>query len=194
MDYDKIGKLLLGLRREKGLTQKQLADLMGISDRTVSKWERGLGLPDVSLLHELSDILGVNIEQILTGDLRANRADGGNITRIRFYVCPTCGNFLTSSSDAKVSCCGRRLPALAPRASDDQHHLVLESVEEDYYITFPHEMNKDHYLKFIAHVSYDRVLLVWLYPEQGSEARFPKMYGGRLYFYCSRHGLWVNER
>ena len=78
MDCNKVGKLILGLRKEKGLTQKQLADAMNISDKTISKWERGLGYPDVSLLHELSEVLGVNVEKILLGDLDPNSADGGN--------------------------------------------------------------------------------------------------------------------
>lgn len=73
MDCVKVGKLILSLRKEHGLTQKQLADKMNLSDRTISKWERGLGCPDISLLHELSDVLNVNLEKILTGDLEPNR-------------------------------------------------------------------------------------------------------------------------
>ena len=173
MDCVKVGKLILRLRKEHGLTQKQLADKMNLSDRTISKWERGLGCPDISLLHELSDVLNVNIEKILTGDLEPNRTDGGNIKRIKFYVCPTCGNILTATGEAKVSCCGRKLTALVPKPSDEEHHLHVETIEDDYYITFPHEMEKSHYLNFIAYVSYDRFLFVRLYPEQGSEVIIP---------------------
>ena len=61
MDLSKVGKLISTLRKEKDMTQKQVADLMNISDKAISKWERGLGCPDVSLLPELSQILGVNI-------------------------------------------------------------------------------------------------------------------------------------
>ena len=68
MDCSKVGRLILSLRQERGLTQKQLAESLGLSDRTISKWERGLGLPDVSLLRELSAVFGVNIEQLLAGD------------------------------------------------------------------------------------------------------------------------------
>ena len=193
MDCVKVGKLILRLRKEHGLTQKQLADKMNLSARTISKWERGLGCPDISLLHELSDVLNVNIEKILTGDLEPNRTDGGNIKRIKFYVCPTCGNILTATGEAKVSCGGRKLTALVPKPSDEEHHLHVETIEDDYYITFPHEMEKSHYLNFIAYVSYDRFLFVRLYPEQGSEVRFPKLHGGKLYFGCNRHGLWVND-
>ena len=50
MDLSKVGKLISTLRKEKDMTQKQVADLMNISDKAISKWERGLGCPDVSLL------------------------------------------------------------------------------------------------------------------------------------------------
>ncbi len=68
MDCKKVGKLIYELRREKNMTQKQVAELMNISDKTISKWERGLGCPDVSLLLGLSNIFGVSIEGILSGE------------------------------------------------------------------------------------------------------------------------------
>lgn len=67
MDYSKVGDLIASLRKERGLTQKELADKLDITDRAVSKWERGLGCPDVSLLDDLSNILGVSISEILKG-------------------------------------------------------------------------------------------------------------------------------
>ena len=68
MNLEKVGSLILKLRKEKNMTQKQVADLLNISDKTVSKWERGLGCPDVSILTELSKIFDINIEKILLGD------------------------------------------------------------------------------------------------------------------------------
>lgn len=192
MDCMNVGKLIFSLRKEKGMTQKQLADAMNISDKTISKWERGLGCPDVSLLHELSEILSVNIERILLGDLEPNDADGGNMKKVKFYVCPDCGNILTATGEAEVSCCGRKLVPLIPKPADEIHKLTVEEVEDDYYVTFTHEMSKIHYLIFVAYVSYDRVLLIKLYPEQNGEVRFPKLYGGKIYFCCNQHGLWVN--
>ncbi len=67
MDYQKVGALIAKMRKEKELTQKQLADKLGVTDRAVSKWERGLGCPDVSLLESLSRILEVSILEILKG-------------------------------------------------------------------------------------------------------------------------------
>ena len=143
-------------------------------------------------MQELSEALGVNTETILLGDLDPNHADGGNMKRIKFYVCPTCGNILTATGTAELACCGRKLTALVPKPSDEQHSLTVEAVEDDLYLTFSHEMQKDHYLNFIACVNWDRVLLVRLYPEQGGEVRIPRIPRGKLYFGCNQHGLWVH--
>lgn len=113
--------------------------------------------------------------------------------RIKFYVCPVCGNIVTAAGASNISCCGKNLTSLDAKLADSAHFLNVETVENDYYITFSHDMTKEHYLSFLAYVCCDRVLLIRLYPEQGSEVRFPKMYGGKLYFGCNKHGLWVNE-
>ncbi len=193
MDCSKVGNLIYRLRRENDMTQKQLANAMNISDKTISKWERGLGCPDVSLLGELSAILGVNIEKILLGDLSPNPTDGGNMNKIKFYVCPDCGNILNGTGEAEISCCGRRLMPMEAKKADEAHSLTTEVVEEDYYITFTHEMSKAHFLSFAAYVTSDKMLFIKLYPEQEAAIRFPRLYGGRLYYYCSRDGLFVTK-
>lgn len=193
MDCSKVGKLINELRRERGMTQKQLADTMNISDKTVSKWERGLGCPDVSLLGELSVALGVNIEKILSGCMEENDKDGGNMKRTKFYICPICGSCTTSTGSAEISCCGRKLEPLRAKPADADHAVRCEKVEDDFYISFSHEMRKDHFIAFAAYLCCDRLLLIRLYPEQGGEIRFPQMYGGELYIYCSRHGLMKTE-
>lgn len=193
MDCKKVGKLILELRNERNMTQKDVADAMHISDKNVSKWERGMGLPDVSLLNELSKIFNVNIEKILLGDLKPNDHDRENMKKIKFYVCETCGSIVNSTGEAEVSCCGRKLDALIAKQEDGAHGIKIEEVESDYYITFKHEMSKAHYISFFAYVMYDRVLILRIYPEQNAELRFPRMLGGKMYFYCNQHGLWVNE-
>lgn len=192
MDCIKVGKLILALRKERGMTQKQLADAMNISDKAVSKWERGFGCPDVSLLSELSLILNVNIEKILLGNLEPNDTDGGNMKRVQFYVCPSCNNCLTASGGAEISCCGRKLTALTPQPADEAHRLTVQALDDEDYLTFSHEMSKAHYISFVAYADCNKVFFIKLYPEQGGELRIPRMRGGRLYFYCNQHGLWVN--
>ena len=190
MNYEKVGSVIYQLRKEAAMTQQELADKLFISNKAISKWERGQGCPDVSLLGSLSEVFGVNIEKILAGDLSPNSADGGNMKRAKFYVCPMCGNILTATGDAEISCCGRKLEPLVSKTADAEHQLHVEVIEDDYYITFEHEMSKDHFLNFFAYLDYDRVTLVRLYPEQGGEVRFPKRGRGKLLFGCSKDGLF----
>ena len=68
MEQDKIGKFIQSLRKEKNLTQQELAALIGVTDRAISKWENGRGLPDYSLLRPLSDALGISINELLNGE------------------------------------------------------------------------------------------------------------------------------
>lgn len=192
MNCTNVGKLILRLRKENGMTQKQVADRMNISDKTISKWERGLGLPDVSLLSRLSEIFGINVESLLSGDLKSDDKDGGNMKKVKFYVCPECENIITATGGGDIFCCGRKLSALKAKPLDENHKMNVEDIENDYYITFSHEMSKAHHLSFVAYVTWDRVLLIKLYPEQNPEVRFPRMQKGKIYFYCSNDGLWVN--
>lgn len=74
MDQIKIGRFIAAMRKEKSYTQRQLADILGISDKTVSKWETGNGLPDVSLMMPLCDALGINVNELLSGE-RLSDAD-----------------------------------------------------------------------------------------------------------------------
>ena len=68
MNQERIGQFIQNLRKEKGLTQKELADSVGISDKTVSKWETGNGLPDISVLLPLCQALGINVNELLSGE------------------------------------------------------------------------------------------------------------------------------
>lgn len=189
MDYIKVGGLIRQLRKEKGWTQKEMADKMNISDKTVSKWESGNGFPDVSLLAMLSEIFCVEMSKLLEGDLKQQIPDGGNMKRLKFFVCSECSCIITSTGSAEIHCCGRRLEPLKAKKEDESHAAKITQVEDEYYVTFEHDMTKGHYLSFAAYVTYDRVLIMKLYPEQNAEVRFPMMYHGKLYSYCSEHGL-----
>lgn len=190
MDTIKIGKLIGQLRKEQGFTQQQVANALHISNKTVSKWENGLGLPDVSLLENLSIILGADLEQILRGRLKTNQFNNGNMKKIKFYVCPSCGNVLTSMENSSISCCGRRLSPLMPQMKLPGHAFKIEEVDLDYYVSSSHPMNKNHYISFIACVETDKLFLHRLYPEQSCAIRIPHFFhSGVLYAYCTEHGL-----
>ena len=70
MDQIKIGKYMQELRKEKGLTQEQLAEQVGVARRTVSRWETGSNMPDLDILIELSDFYGVELRELLSGERR----------------------------------------------------------------------------------------------------------------------------
>ena len=68
MDQIKIGKFIAACRKEQKLTQLQLADKLGITDKAVSKWERGIAMPDTSIMLELCELLQINVNELLSGE------------------------------------------------------------------------------------------------------------------------------
>ena len=193
MDCAKIGQLIARLRKEKGLTQQNIAMALGIQNKTVSKWECGLGCPDINYWSELSVILGIEVAQLMEGEITANRPDTGNISRIRFYVCPSCFNVLTSTGAASIFCCGRKLEQLKVDKGNPELAVTASLVDIDTFVTIDHPMHKDHYMLFGAYVSYDKVFLTRMYPEQNAELTIPHMPHGKLYLYCTLHGLTVHD-
>lgn len=175
------------------MTQKQVADKLGIVPKTVSKWETGHGFPDVSVLSELAEILGVSEKVLLSGDLIQNAVESGNMKKIEFYICPKCGSIAQGIGEFQISCCGKMLEKSEAKQPDKNHEIKVSEIENDCYIEFEHEMTKEHYIEFVSYVTFDRVLTVRLYPQQSGSVRFPKMYGGKIYCYCNRHGLFAYE-
>ena len=90
MDLNQNGKLLCDLRKEKGMTQKQVAEKLGVEPKTISKWETNKGLPDIGILEELALHLGVSLSELLTGTIYENKNKAGNMARGSFYICPVC--------------------------------------------------------------------------------------------------------
>ena len=178
------------LRERKALTQKQLAEKLCISDKTISKWETGKGLPDISLLEDLARALGVSLTELMTGDLQTNENRSANLRRMGFYVCPVCGNVIAAVGKGSFSCCGIPLPVQEAQPEDNAHTITVEPVEDEICVTIAHPMTKSHYLSFIAWVSNDRAELVKLYPEQDITVRFKKRGHGTVYAYCNRDGLF----
>ena len=178
------------LRERKALTQKQLAEKLCISDKTISKWETGKGLPDISLLEDLARALGVSLTELMTGDLQTNENRSANLRRMGFYVCPVCGNVITAVGKGSFSCCGIPLPVQEAQSEDNAHTITVEPVEDEICVTIAHPMTKSHYISFIAWVSNDRAELVKLYPEQDITVRFKKRGHGTVYAYCNRDGLF----
>lgn len=183
------GAVIRRLRELRGLTQAELADKIDVSSKTVSKWETGRGLPDISLLEPLSAALGVSVMKLLSGDAVTNRNPSANMLRSRIYVCPVCGNVVHAMGEAVVSCCGIALPALDAEEADDAHRPSIEQVEDEEFVVLRHPMTKAHYISFLAYVTSDRLQLVKLYPEGSAACRLRLQGHGTLYFFCNRHGL-----
>lgn len=177
------------LREAAQLTQKQLADELGVTDKAISKWETGRGLPDVTLLDPLSKALNVSIAELLAGERIVNTNKAANLNKSRFYVCPICGNVLYSSGEATISCCGTTLPPLEPEDDTGEAPARIEISDGEVYVAIDHAMQKDHFVSFLAYVTTDHHYLRKLYPEQRAEARFPYKGSGTIYSYCNRHGL-----
>lgn len=190
MDNESIGGLIRALRTEKGLTQRELADMIGVSSKAVSKWETFGGAPDVSLLTALSEALGVDVGGLLSGRLTKNDEVSANMKRTRFYVCPDCGGLLSSTSGARLSCCGRPLDPLEAKTPDEAHELSVETVEGEWFISSGHPMTREHHISFAALLTTDRADILRLYPEWEMQTRFSKRGHGTLYWYCTEHGLF----
>ena len=187
------GATIKELREKRNLTQAELAEQIGVSSKTVSKWETGKGLPDITMLQPLAQALGISIIELMNGEHISNQNVSGNMLRCKFYVCPVCGNVIHTLGSALVSCCGITLPALEAEEGDEDHILHVERVEDEHFVTVQHPMTKEHFISFIASVTSDRLQMVKLYPEGNAETRLQLRGRGHLYYYCNRHGLFKKK-
>ena len=190
MDASKIGNLIYELRVARNMTQKQLAERLFISDKTVSKWERGGGFPDLALLPDIAQVLDVRLEDLLRGEIDTNDMTGCNMKNLKFYVCPQCGNLVTASEESQIFCCGKPLAALEPVKAEADDTLEVELIENEYFVSSKHEMTKEHYIMFVALLTGDSMVLRRQYPEWDLQTRLPRMAHGKLLWYCNNHGLF----
>ena len=184
------GAMIRRLRENRKMTQHQLAEKMMVSDKAVSRWETGRGYPDISLIEPLSRALGVSVIELFSGEDVVNTNKAFNMLRLKLYVCPICGNVIQSSGEAMISCCGIVLPALEAEPEDDAHRLNVERIEDEYYVTIPHEMSRSHYISFILAVRDNSCEIVKLYPEGNAEARFKISRTKCFYYFCNQHGFF----
>ena len=181
------------LREKRNLTQAELADRIGVSSKTISKWETAKGLPDVSLLQPLAQALNISLIELMNGEHIINKNISANLLRSKFHVCPLCGNVIHSTGNAVISCCGITLPPLEAEETDRSHTITMTAVEDEYFVSIDHPMTKDHFISFMAFVTCDQIQLIKLYPEGNAEVRLPRRGTGILYWYCNRHGLFKQK-
>ena len=184
------GAVIRELREKSRMTQARLAEKLGVSDKTVSKWETAKGYPDITLLEPIAEAFRISVTELISGNTVFNSNVSANMLRSRFYVCPVCGNAIHSMGEAAIHCHGILLTPLEAEPADERHRLFIERVEDEYYVRIDHSMTKDHYISFAAAASSDEMQMVKLYPEGNAEARFKIRGVRRIFFYCNRDGLF----
>lgn len=110
------------------MTQLQLAERLGVSDKTVSKWETGKGYPDITLMEPIANAFSVSVPELMSGNTVSNSNVSANMMRSRFYVCPVCGNVLHSMGEAVIHCHGVLLQPEEPEETDKRSIKYLWSV------------------------------------------------------------------
>lgn len=193
MDKYITGAVIRKLRESKKITQEELAERIHVSGKAVSKWETGQGFPDISFLEPLASALDISVIELLSGEDIQNSNRSSNMMKCKFYACPVCGNVIQATGEAVVSCCGITLPVIEPETADADHMIHVEMVEDEYYVTIDHPMNKEHYISFLTAVSDYRIQFVKMYPEGTAAARFKMDYVKYIYAYCSHHGLFKQK-
>lgn len=186
MNAIKTGNLIKELRRQKNMTQAQLAEILNVSDKAVSKWERGMGIPDISLFPILATALSVDDRVLLNGELNKKSAASGNMQKALFFVCPDCGNVIFSLQDADTSCCGK---PMIPLIASENDGLDISVSDGEIYVTSSAAMSRNEYISFIALVSNDTLIFKKLYPEWSVDVHFPPIRRGTFYWFVSGKGL-----
>ena len=184
------GAVIRELREINKMTQLQLAERLGVSDKTVSKWETAKGYPDITLLEPIAAVFKISVTELISGNTVHNANVSANMLRSKFYVCPVCGNVIHSMGEAAIQCHGILLTPLEAEPADERHMLSIERVEDEYYVRIDHSMTKEHFISFAAAASSDQVQMVKLYPEGNAEARFKIRGVRRIFYYCNRDGLF----
>ena len=185
------GTVIKQLREKNKMTQLQLAEKLGVCDKTVSKWETAKGYPDITLLEPIAEAFKISVTELISGNTIHNENISANMLRSKFYVCPVCGNVIHSMGEAAIHCHGIQLTPLEAEPADENHMAVIERIEDEYYVRIDHSMTKEHYISFVAAASSDDIQIVKLYPEGSAEARFKIRGVRRILFYCNRDGLFM---
>ena len=184
------GTVIKELREKDKMTQFQLAEKLGVSDKTVSKWETGKGYPDITFLEPIAEAFSISVTELISGSTIHNANVSANMMRSKFYVCPVCGNVIHTMGEAAIHCHGILLTPLEAEPTDERHMIFIERVEDEYYVRIDHSMTKEHYISFVAAASSDDMQMRTLYPEGNAEVRFKLRGVRRIFFYCNRDGLF----
>ncbi len=187
------GAVIKQLREKNRMTQQQLADRLGVTDKTISKWETGKGYPDITLLEPIADALRVSVTELISGNTVRNENVSANMMRSKFYVCPICGNVVHTMGEAVIQCHGIQMLPEEVQPLDENHRIFIDRVEDEYYVRIEHEMTKEHYISYVAAISSDGIEMKKLYPEGCAEGRFKIRGVRKILFFCNHDGLFETD-
>ncbi|MDD7768659.1 MAG: hypothetical protein PT936_07385, partial [Treponema sp.] len=116
----------------------------------------------------------------------------GNMNRIKFYRCPTCGNLVTSVKEIEISCCGNKLIAVEAKSSEEKKYVpIISEFDGQFSVRFDHPMTKDDFIANIITVQYDKIMVINLFAEQEAIVTLPQIKGLRIFLITSKDGLIV---
>ncbi len=185
-----IGSAIRQKREKMGLTQAELAEKIGVTDKAVSKWETGNGIPDIHIAKLIAEVFDVSVTEILDGDYITNKNQSGNLNKVNFYVCPVCGNIAYSVGEMYASCHGIKL---SPLKRENDENMSISQSDGELLIKIDSEMSKENYVSFVALQFADEIHFKKLYPEMSAQARFPYRRRGTVYCYHNKLGLFCRK-
>ena len=151
------GAVIKELREKNNLTQAQLAGILNVSDKTVSKWETAKGYPDITLLEPIAAAFHVSVTELLSGNTISNLNVSSNVMRSKIYVCPICGNVIYGMGEAVIHCHGVSLTPCETEETNESYKIFIERSDDEYYVQIEHDITKKHYISFIAAVIHSSV-------------------------------------
>lgn len=184
-------EMLKKIRKQQKITQLQLAEILNVSDKAISKWETGRGFPDVTMIRKLADALNVSVIELLSGKQISNTNTCSNMLNSKIYTCPTCGNIIHTTGEAVISCCGKQLSIIKVNNVNEEHNMDIEKIENELYIKINHIMNKDHFISFVTYITSSSFEIVKFYPEMNAETRFRIKGHGSILAYCTKDGPFM---
>lgn len=185
-----INDHLKKLRKLKGYTQKQIAEKIHVSDKTISKWECDVNCINSGVVKKYLQALDIEVADFFAGYNNLSHS----VSDVCFFLCPVCKSIIYSFDSQHISCCNTDLFPLTAQKSNSSHSIHIEYTDSGYIVSSLHEMDKDHYIKFIACVNSGSVTITKLNPSNFLEISLPVFPSGKIYFLCSKHGLFEYAR
>ena len=117
------GTVIKELRNRYDMTQMELGEKLGVSAKTISKWETGKGYPDITLLEPIAEVFSVSVTELISGNAVMNSNVSANMLKSHFYICPVCGNIIHSMGESVIQCHGIQLRSEEAEETDEDQRF-----------------------------------------------------------------------